>query len=235
MKPVLLLVPGMLNDHRVWADVVLALQGQADVRVADVLSQSSVPQMARDAWRQLHDVPAGAPVVLAGFSLGGYVALEMLAHPAREIQALTLVSTSGRPESPEAAATREKTIAAMQADFPKVVEGILKWSTHELALKGASRLREMMLDIGADRAIAQARAVMARGDHGAMLRHLDLPVRILCGRNDRVTPLALSEELSGWIPGAQLQIIEQCGHMLPCEQPDAVVKALRELLACMNS
>ncbi len=231
MKPVLLLVPGMLNDERLWADVRAALDGEADVRVAATARQSGLAAMAASAWDLLDDVPAGARVVLAGFSMGGYVAMQMLSAPRRPLHGLALLSTSGRPESPEASATREKTLAAMQVDFPKVVDGILNWSTHSAAPATADRLRRMMLDLGIEVATAHTRSIQARIDPRAVLQALRIPVCILCGEQDRVTPPELAKELSGWIAGSQLQIIQDCGHMLPAERPQAVVQALRTLMA----
>lgn len=229
MKPVLLLVPGMLNDASVWQDVAARLRPHAEVRIASPL-QDSIPAMAAAAWAQVADVPAEVPLALAGFSLGGYVAIEMLAHPARPVQAAALVSTSPRPESPEGAATREKTVSAMGKDFARVVDGVLQWSTHEPAPELAARLKAMMLGIGAEVAIRQSRAIAARGDHRAALAKLTLPVAVLCGHADRVTPPALSQELAALVPGAHLQLVAGAGHMLPVEQPAEVASALRALL-----
>lgn len=230
MKPVLLLIPGMLNDAQVWSDVIAALAKQADVRVAEVLSQSSIADMRRDAWARLQDVPARTPVVLAGFSMGGYVAIDMLAHAGRRVAGLALLSSSGLPESSEGLVNREKSLKAMQGDFATFVEGVLKWSTHSASPALANTLRQMMLDIGSDTAQRQVRAIMGRSDHRALLQTLALPVRILCGQHDRVTPPALSETLANLIPDAHLHRIEHAGHMLPCEQPGAVVEVLKELL-----
>jgi len=231
MKTVVLLVPGMLNDERVWSDVRGVLEGEADVRIARTQQQASLAEMAESAWSLLDDVPDTARVVLAGFSMGGYIAMQMLAHPRRPVHGLALLSTSGRPETPESSATREKTLAGMQGNFPKVVDGILQWSTHRLAPDAQERLRQMMLDLGLAVATAHTRAIQARSDHRTVLEALQLPVRILCGAQDRVTPPQLATELSEWIPAAQLQIIEDCGHMLPVERPDVVAQALRDLMA----
>ena len=91
MTAVWLLVPGMLNDHRVWQDVATGLQGQAQVRIAQVHRQTRIADMARDAWAMLDDVAPDVPVYLAGFSMGGYVAMEMLAQPVRALQGLALL------------------------------------------------------------------------------------------------------------------------------------------------
>ncbi|SEB20018.1 alpha/beta fold hydrolase [Variovorax sp. YR216] len=229
MTPVLLLIPGMLNDAAVWHGVVEAMGPQVQVRTAAPV-QPSIAEMAQAAWALLADVPAQQPVVLAGFSLGGYVAIEMLARPARPLRAALLLSTSARPETPEGAATREKSIAAMQRDFAKVVDGIVQWSTVLPSPERVRELTDMMLRVGADTAMRQLRAIAARGDHRAPLSRLDLPVTVLCGREDRTTPAALSEEIAALVPGARCEIVDGASHMLPVEQPQAVARALREWL-----
>lgn len=228
MKAVLLLLPGMLNDAGIWRDVVWPLADALELRAMPTLMQESVPAMARAAWAAVADVPANVPLLLAGFSMGGYVALEMLAQSARPLAGAALVSTSARPESPEGAASREKTIAGMQADFGKVVDGILKWGMHASDPELVQRLRTMMLGVGPGTAIRQNRAIMGRADHRAVLAKLALPVAVLCGRQDRITPPGLSEELAALLPRATLHLVEDAGHMLPAEQPAAVARILRE-------
>ena len=124
MKPALLLIPGMLNDARVWQHVVPLLPHDWTIRIANVLTQDSIVGMAQDAWELLDDLDENQPLIIAGFSLGGYVAIEMLANAKRGIQAAALLSTSVLPETEESRVNREKSMAAMQTNFPKVVEGI---------------------------------------------------------------------------------------------------------------
>lgn len=231
MKPVLLLVPGTLTDDEVWAEVAAPLAALAQVRIADPRQDDTVPGMAARAWSLLDDLAPDHPVVLVGFSLGGYVAIEMLARPRRPLRAAALVSTSARTDSPEGQAQREKTIRAFERDFAKTVEGIVQWGTHEPSEALADRFRQMMLRVGPEVAIRQTRAIAARGDHRQALAALDLPVAVACGEHDRITPMAWSEELAALIPSAQLHRIPGCGHMLPMERPQALVALLRTLLA----
>jgi pimeloyl-ACP methyl ester carboxylesterase len=229
MKPVLLLVAGMLNDAGVWAPASEAMQARADVRIA-LPVQDSIPAMAAAAWALLDEVPRATPVVVAGFSLGGYVAIEMLARPRRPLHAAALISTSGRPETPEGAGVREKTMAAMRKDFGRTVDGIVDWSTHAAGPELVARLTTMMRGVGVDTAIRQTRAIMMRSDHRAALAALTLPVAVACGREDRVTPPALAHELAATVPGATLDLVDASGHMLPVEQPMAVARVLHGLL-----
>lgn len=231
-RPVLLLVSGTLCDARVWDPVASALRDHADVRTA-VPWDDSIAAMARSAWAGLDDVPAGTPLVLAGFSLGGYVVQEMLARPpqqAHAVNAVALIATSPRPESPEGAVLRGKMIAALTRDFPRAVEGILQVATHVPPADLLPVLRGMMLEVGADVAIRQNRAAQERSDHRAALAALRQPVTVLCGAHDRVTPFELSRELAALIPQARLERVDDAGHMLPRERPEAVVRALRDLL-----
>ncbi|MDB5967009.1 MAG: hypothetical protein JWQ72_3509 [Polaromonas sp.] len=233
MKPALLLIPGMLNTAAIWGRVVPLLQDAADVLIADVQSQSSIRDMARDAWAQAAALPAAQPLVLAGFSMGGYVAIEMLAACARPVRAAALLSTSGRPETADGRALREKTIAAIGRDFDKVVAQVAAFGTNTSSQGDTLLMDELMAamrGVGADTAARQNRAVMDRADHRETLARLDLPVLVACGRADRITPPALSEELAAGIPGARLECIEGAGHMTPLEQPGRVAVLLKTLL-----
>ncbi len=233
MKTVLLLIPGMLNTPAVWAGVAERLQGQADLRIANVLTQASIADMAQDAWNQVSNVPAGTPLVVCGFSMGGYVTLEMMAHRARPLSAVGLLDTSARPETTEGAVVREKTIAAIQRDFAKVVDAVA-----QLGTCGASQaqpalmasIKQVMRDVGPDCAVRQNRAILARHDYQAQLRSIATPALVMCGREDRITPPQLSEELASLLPAARLEWIDDAGHMSPLEQPARVATLLRTLL-----
>lgn len=230
MKPVLLLIPGILNDAELWRDVVQRLRGDADVRIA-LPRAASIEAMAAAAWAELEDLSADAPLLLAGFSLGGYVAIEMLARPKRHINAALLVSTSARPESPEAAELRRQTIDAFENDFDAVMAVILRRSMVSTDSALRERLAQMMRRVGAQVAITQSKAIIDRADHRAALARLQMPLTVLCGMQDRITPTALSSELAVLVPGAELQLIDGSGHMLPFEQPQIVADALSALMA----
>lgn len=233
MRPVLLLLPGMLNDARVWQPVVAALGDAAEIRIADMTGGASMQDLARSAWSLLADLAPERRLVVAGFSMGGYAALEMLAAPARRVDALALIDTSARPESPESRAVREKTIVAIERDFAKVVEGLLGFATHASFQADAAAmdaLRTMMRAVGAVAAIRQNRAIMARSDHRALTRSLALPTVVVVGDTDRITPPELADELAALIPRARLERLPDCGHMAPLERPQQVAAALRTLL-----
>ena len=231
MKPLLLLLPGTLCDARVWDAVVAPLHALAEVRCADTRGAASVAELADTAWHLLADVAPTRPLLLAGFSLGGFVAIEMLARPRRAVRGAAMLSTTACPDSAEAALRRARGIAALATDFERSVERLLDYVLHAPDPSLRARVHAMMREVGAAAAIRQNRAAAGRPDRRAALRGLALPVTVLCGAHDRITPPAGSEELAALIPHARLTLVPEAGHMLPCEQPDAVGAALRDLLA----
>ena len=233
MTPTLVLLHGLLNDERVWEPVASRLRRRADIRIPNLRRQDSMTQMSLDAWADVADVPADTPLVLAGFSMGGYVALQMLADAPRRVAALALVDTSCRPEPAENLPVRQATMAGLQRDFDAETLAILRRGVHANNLSNVTLMltgQRIMREVGADAAVRQIQAIIGRADHREMLAQLDLPVLVLCGRVDQVTPLALSREAAALIPGAQLHIVEDAGHWTPLEQPEVVAEQLGRLL-----
>ncbi len=237
MKPVLVLLHGLLNDERVWQPVAERLAGCADIRIPNLRRQRSMAQMSADVWASLAEVPAATPVALAGFSMGGYVAQQMLADAPRTVAALALIDTSCRPEAPDNIPLREATMAGLRRDMQAETLAIIRRGVHASHLGDAALLergQRIMLGVGAEAAIGQLHAIIGRGDHRALLATLTMPTLVLCGRTDQVTPLARSQEAAALIPGAVLAIVEQAGHWAPLEQPEAVAQHLQRWLAAIG-
>jgi len=230
MKPVALLIPGMLNDARVWDDVAAGLVHAAEVRIAEVGTRDRIGAMADDALALLSDLPDGHPVVPVGFSMGGYVALELLARDPGRWRAAALIATSCLPETPEGSIARDQAVAAFRADFESTCRSVARrgLATPDPALH--ERLLGMMREVGAETAIRQTRAIQHRLDHRVALARLALPVDVLCGEQDRITPPALSQTLADTVPGALLHRLPGAGHLLPFERPQAVVDVVLQSL-----
>ena len=238
MKPVLLLIPGMFNTAAIWDAVKADLTPTLDVRIANVLTQDSIAAMADDAWALVADLPAGATLTVCGFSMGGYVAIELLARHHDRVQAVALVDSAAAIETAETLPLREKTIGALERNFARTVEGIIPFSLHPNSLANTAwvdGMRRMMHEVGAATAIRQTRAVMARADHRTMLASLTQPVLVVCGREDKVTPPPLSQELADLIPQAQLVWFDEAGHQTPIEQAPALAQLLLSLALSTQS
>lgn len=93
-----------------------------------------------------------------------------------------------------------------------------------------SLLNAMARSVGADGFVRQQHAVIGRPDSRAMLASITCPTVVICGRQDQVTPLELSEEMAALVSGALLVVIEDCGHMSPLERPQEVSSAMADWL-----
>lgn len=233
MRPRLLLLPGMLNTHRVFDGAVTQFALQADVRVADLTRQSDMTSMAADAWDLLDDAPAEQPLVLVGYSMGGYVALQMLADARRPVHGLGLISSSARPDTPEAGVQRARAIAAIERDFERYLWSLLGFTLSVQSRQNESLVAAVRADmraVGAQAAVSQHRAAATRVDQRPRLPTLQMPVQVLCGSADSVTPLAASQEMAAAVARGQLDVVQGAGHLLPFEHPGRVASMLTALV-----
>lgn len=228
-RPALVLVPGLLCDDDLYAAQASALADVADVVVPDIRAAGSIEQMARA-------VLDAAPerFALAGLSLGGYVVLEVLRQARSRITRVALLDTSARPESPEQTARRRALLALV--DDRGLDAGLEALWPSEVAPRRVTdaglhdRFLAMGRRSGPDVLVRQVRAIMARPDSRPHLPGLDLPLLVVCGRQDAITPLDGHQEMARLAPGARLVVLDDCGHLSTWEQPDAVTAELRRWL-----
>ncbi len=227
-RPSLLLLPGLLNDARLWAAQASALADRADVSVGDLTVADSMAGLA-DAVLAL----APARFALAGLSMGGYVALEILRRAPERVSALALVDTQARPDAREASEGRRAMMARSENDFEGVIAATYPKLVHPARAEDAA-LKSLFADMaratGAEAYRRQQAAIMGRVDSRPFLPRIACPTLVLCGRQDAVTPVELHEEMAAAIPGARLEVVEECGHLSAIERPEAVSDALRRWL-----
>ena len=221
----LILLPGMMCDHRLF-------DPQADLgafRVPALTGADSIPALARA-------VLAGAPerFALGGVSMGGIVAMEMVRQAPERIAGVALLDTNHLPETPERKAVRVPQIERARRGG---LEEIMRDEMKPLYLADTPRrgaildlCMEMALDLGPAVFVTQSIALRDRPDQTATLRGLRLPTLILCGREDRLCPVARHKEMQGLVPGSTLAIIEGAGHLPTLEQPAATTAALSRWL-----
>lgn len=231
-NPPLLLLPGLLNDARLWQGQMAGLAGLAQVSVADLTGADSIAGLAAS-------VLAKAPAerfALAGLSMGGYVAFEIMRQAPQRVAALGLLDTSARSDTPEATAARRNLMQLAETDFPAVVTTLLPRLVHPSQLEDKAIVEPivaMAADMGKEAFYNQQRAIIGRIDSRPYLHQIKCPTLVLCGRQDLITPVDIHEELVAAIPGARLAIIEECGHLSTLCQPQRVTEALREWLSKM--
>ena len=171
---------------------------------------------------------------LAGLSMGGYCAQEILRQAPERVLRLALLDTSARADTDEQRARRRGLIElAQKGQFKGVTPRLLPLLIHPDRLEDTDLttvVTGMAERIGRDAFLRQQKAIMDRPDGRADLAVVGCPTLVLCGREDALTPLELHEEMVRLIPDARLEIVEQCGHLSTIERPDAVNAALRRWL-----
>jgi len=219
------LVPGLFCTPRLYAAQLPALWRCGPVFVADHRRDDSVAGIAA---RLLAQAP---PVFsLVGLSMGGYVAFEVLRQAPERVRRLALLDTSARPDTPEQTSRRLEQIARAEAgEFGAVVDAAFPGLVAP-SRAGSAELRAvvaaMAQNTGAEAFVRQQRAILSRPDSRPLLARVACPTLVLCGEEDQLTPVALSEEMAANIPGARLVRVPASGHLSTLEQPDDVTRAL---------
>lgn len=225
-KPHLLLLPGLLNDARLWQHQVANL---ADVAVPVVGDLTQADSMALLANQALAQVPVER-FVLAGLSMGGYVALEIMRQAPDRIRGLALMDTMARPDSQEATENRYRLMSMAEQDFPRAVETLTSRFVHPDRLNDRdiiTTIENMANSAGREVFLRQQRAIIDRLDSRPYLPSIQCQTLVLCGRQDAIASVEIHEEMAGAIPNARLEVIDHCGHLSPLERPQAVTDALR--------
>lgn len=225
----LLLLPGLITDARLWRAQIDSLAKMANATVADLTRSDSMAELAADALSQL---PAG-PFAMAGLSMGGYVALEIMRQAPERVLALSLLDTSARPDTPEATENRRKAIAQSATDYDGVIDGLIEkllHPEHRGNVGLASVVRDMGRDAGRAAFVRQQEAIIGRIDSRPHLAQIRVPTLIACGREDTVTPVEVHQEMHAQIPSSRLIVVEHCGHLSPLEQPGRISAAMADWL-----
>jgi pimeloyl-ACP methyl ester carboxylesterase len=230
VKPIALLLPGLMCDRASWADVIATLADALDCRVPDYHGADSIETMARAV---LQDAPAR--FALAGHSMGGRVALELMRQAPRRVTRLALLDTGYQPRLAGEAGAAESRLRArlVELAFERGMRVMgrewVRGMVHPERLEDAS-LIEPILDMLERRRPAdfatQVRALLARPDASAVLASIACPTLLICGRQDSWSPPIRHQAMAGLIPGSRLELLERCGHMAPMEQPGPVAGLL---------
>jgi len=225
-KMPLLLCPGLLNDATLWRHQLQSLVDIAEAEVADLTDADSVAALARTVLDR-----APPRFALAGLSMGGYVAFEIMRQAPERVSRLALFDTRARLDPPE---SRERRLAlidiARRGGFSKLPAQMLANQVHpdHVAVPHiVSAVLGMAERIGSDAFIRQQTAILSRPDSLAGLAAIGVPTLVAGGRQDSITPPEILREIADGIPGAKLVIVEDAGHLTPLEQPQAVSALLR--------
>jgi len=225
----LVLLPGMMCDGRLYGPQIAAFSGRMPIHLAPLTAHDTVEGLAAD-------ILASAPprFALAGLSMGGIVAMEVVRQAPGRIDRLALLDTNPRAELEEIRQRREPQIEKVRAGALKEImrdelkpnylaNGPLRQDVLDICMV-------MALDLGPEVFERQSRALQRRPDQQDTLKSVTCPTLILMGAEDRLCPRDRHELMHELIEGSTFEIIDRAGHLPTLEQPDAVNAAFKTWL-----
>lgn len=223
----LLLLPGLICDERLWRDVIAGLDARSVV--ADLTQDDSIGAMAQRAL-----AAAPARFALAGLSMGGYVAFEIMRQAPERVTHLALLDTSARADDDARKETRRKGIEMVgQGKFIGVSRGLLGSlvAPQHMGTPVAGDVQAMSERVGQAAYMRQQVAIMNRVDSRPTLGDIQVPTLVGVGESDKLTPPELAEEMAAGIAGSELVRFPDSAHLPTMENPSAVVEAMKAWLA----
>ncbi len=224
----LVLIPGMMCDARMWGGIPAALHPRPIAHMIPTEADS----MADLARILLQDAPPR--FALAGLSMGGILAMEVLAQAPERVEQLALLDTNPRAELPEVRANREPQIArALDGGLSRVMREEMK--PNYLAMGPSKKAvldlcLDMALSLGPEVFARQSRALRDRADRQSSLAAFKGPALVLMGAEDRLCPRDRHELMHDLMPQSRLVILEGAGHLPTLERPIETAAALRRWL-----
>lgn len=221
----LVLLPGMMCDARLYAPQIAAFSGRRAVHCAPIGAHASMRALAAAVLAQ-----APPRFALAGLSMGGIVAMEVLRQAPDRVAGLALLDTNPKAEleevrarrAPQMEKVRQGRLAHVMRDEMKpnyLTDGPRRGEILDLCM-------EMALSLGEEVFLNQSRALADRPDQQETLGAYTGPALVLCGRDDALCPVERHELMHELIAGSTLRVIENAGHLPTLEQPEETGAAL---------
>ncbi len=219
-------IPGLMTTCRIYQHQIEDLGQRHPVLLANHWSASTMREVATQ-------ILAVAPekFALAGTSMGGYAALEIVRQAPNRVTSLALLSTSAKPDTPERSEGRRQQVNASRKIgnmrigtkmlFPKLVHP----ARHE-DQPLLTTFIEMAEQLGVDAFDRQIEAIISREDSRPLLATIKVPTLVVVGKDDALIPPDDGREIADGIEGAKLVEIENAGHMCMTERPEAVTAEL---------
>ena len=216
-------------DARLFAPQFAALSGSRPVMVAPLTGRTTFEDLARDILNR-----APPRFALAGLSMGGIAAMEMVRQAPQRVSRLALMDTNPLAEPAERAAERDAQIERVLAGGLRSVMRDEMKPNYLSDGPNTGRILDLcmaMADaLGASVFSDQSRALQQRPDQCDTLRAVTVPTLVLCGEDDSLCPVERHEMMRDLVPGARLAVIREAGHLPVLEQPDRTNEELGQWL-----
>jgi pimeloyl-ACP methyl ester carboxylesterase len=221
----LVLIPGMMCDGRLFNPQSAALSGERAIQLAPISAHDNVAALAQDI---LDNAPPTFAV--AGLSMGGIVAMEMMRRSPERIERLALLDTNPLAETdlvragrlPQMEKVRNGRLENVMREEMK--PNYLSDGPHKSAV--LDLCMSMAKSLGPDVFLRQSTALANRPDQTDALRSATVPTLVLCGEDDILCPLARHQLMHQLVPHSTLEVISNAGHLPTLEQPEQTTAAL---------
>ncbi len=230
MTEPLLFIPGMMCDVRLFEHQVEHFSQERNVMIACATRGERIEEIASTILME-----SPHKFALAGLSMGGIIAMEILRRAPERVTRICLMDTNPLAETPQSAAAYEPMIVGIKSGrMMDMIRGFLK---PEFLAPGPgrmavlARMQEMAESLGPEVFMRQIRALQRRRDQQAVLRKCRVPALVMCGAHDGLTPPKRHEFMAELIPYAKLSIVETAGHVPTLEAPEVVNGLLTEWLS----
>ncbi|MFD2178042.1 alpha/beta fold hydrolase [Veronia pacifica] len=225
----LIFLPGMMCDERLFAPQIDVLRQQRDVSVMDIGRFDTMAALANDVLSK-----APEHFALAGLSMGGILAMEVIRQAPGRVKKLALMDTNPRAEIDEVKASRAVHLDRVsQGDMLGVMKEVMipKYLHQGFPRPEIDQLCvEMARTLGDQVFINQSLALRDRPDQQDTLAKVRVPTLILMGEDDQLCPLDRHETMKALIPHANFVVVEKAGHLPTLEQPEATSQHLSDWL-----
>jgi pimeloyl-ACP methyl ester carboxylesterase len=249
--PPILFVHGFPLDHSMWSAQCAALATDYRLIVPDLRGFGgsspasgcvTMGEAADELNELLNVLQVESPVTYCGLSMGGYIGFEMWHRHRDRLASMILCDTRAAADSETVAKGRQLMAAKFDelpveqrtAELDELAEGMLQKlfaaTTFTNRPEAIASTRQVMCGCEPATIAAYQRGMASRTDFRRHLSQLDLPLLLVCGEHDVITPTTEMQQVAEGVPGARYLEIESAGHMAPLEQPEVANKAILEFL-----
>ena len=230
LKPTLVLLPGLLNTARLWQNQVQALSQDYTLFFPETHHHNSLEATAEAILSQ---IPT-QEFALAGFSMGGYVALEILRQAPNTVTRLALLNSKAEPDTENEMHQRALSLRSAQiGQFIGVTPRLMKRLVHPDQHENNNLhqiVYDMAAEIGQQGFLNQQQANMNRKDNRDILEEFQKPTLLLSGKADSIITAENTFSAQQYLPHAKTVLLEKVGHLSPLEAPEATTTALLDWL-----
>lgn len=239
----LVFLHGFPHDRPLWSHQLQGLAAQARCIAPDLRGFGETPARGPYSMDQYADDVAGLldrlridRAVVAGLSMGGYVALALWRRHRRRLRGLVLANTRAGADSGDARERRRAVIATARAYgssavADQMVPGMVGKTTRQKSPEVVNAVHRMISAAGVDGIVGALEAMMDRPDSTATLATIDVPTLIVAGDEDALIPVSEARAMQAAIRGSTLEVISGAGHLSNLERPAAFNHVVSEFLA----